>query len=97
MPRTLAGSTLRLCALLLPLGLVACAETPSPKETASSASLQRSYNQTLTKDERKSVIKDLQKATKKKKEQGEDAAEGEATPDQSAATQDAPAEAPPAE
>ena len=64
-----APSRLWLCliALLLPLGLGACADTVSSGETTSSATLQRQYDNTLTQTERKAVISDLQSATAKQK------------------------------
>jgi hypothetical protein len=64
-----APSRLWLCliALLLPLGLGACADTVSSGETTSSATLQRQYDKTLTQTERKAVISDLQSATAKQK------------------------------
>lgn len=61
----LSGLCLRLLALLLPLALGACADALSSKETASSATLQRQYDKTLTKTEREAVISDLQGATAK--------------------------------
>lgn len=65
MPR-LPGLLMRLLAVLLPLGLGACAGSLTSKETASSATLQRDYDKTLTKDEQKAVISDMQAATAKK-------------------------------
>ena len=67
MPRAPSGLCLRLLALLLPLGLGACADTMSSGETTSSATLQRQYDKTLTQTERKAVISDLQSATAKQK------------------------------
>ena len=63
MPRMLPGS-LRLLAVLLPLGLSACADTLTSKE--SSTTLQRDYDKTLTESEKKAVIDDMQSATVKK-------------------------------
>ena len=65
MPRLLPGLSLRLLAVLLPLGLSACADTLTSKETTSSTTLQRDYDKTLTKAEQKAVITDLQSATTK--------------------------------
>jgi len=65
MPRMLPGLALRLLAVLLPLGLGACADTLTSKETTSSTTLQRDYDKTLTKSEKKAVIDDLQSATAK--------------------------------
>ena len=73
MPRLLPGLSLRLLAVLLPLGLGACADTLTPKETASSTTLQRGYDKTLTQSERKAAIEDLQNATAK--QQGGEAPE----------------------
>ncbi len=67
MPR-LSALSLRLLAVLLPLGLAACADALTSKETASSTTLQRDYDKTLTKDERKDAIKDLQQAAAKKED-----------------------------
>jgi hypothetical protein len=49
---------------LLPLGLSACADTLTSKE--SSTTLQRDYDKTLTESEKKAVIDDMQSATAKK-------------------------------
>lgn len=65
MPRAPSGLCLRLLAVLIPLGLGACADTLSSDETTSSATLQRQYDKTLTNSERKAVISDLQSATAK--------------------------------
>ena len=65
MPRMLPGLALRLLAVLLPLGLGACADTLTSKETTSSTTLRRDYDKTLTKSEQKAVIDDLQSATAK--------------------------------
>jgi hypothetical protein len=59
------GLCLRLLAVLIPLGLGACADTLTSEETTSSATLQRQYDKTLTKSERSAVISDLQNATAK--------------------------------
>ncbi|MGH9806970.1 MAG: hypothetical protein ACRD9W_06865, partial [Terriglobia bacterium] len=45
----LPALSLRLMAVLLPLGLVACADALTSKDTATSATLQRDYDNTLTK------------------------------------------------
>ena len=65
MPRLLPGLSLRLLAVLLPLGLGACADTLTSKDTESSTTLQRGYDKTLTPSERKAAIDDLQNATAK--------------------------------
>ncbi len=66
MPRWPSGSLLRLLTVLLPLGLSACADTLTSKETQSSTTLQRGYDKTLTKAEQKAAISDLQNAAMKK-------------------------------
>jgi hypothetical protein len=65
MLRTLAIPSARLLAVLIPLGLSACADTLSSDETASNATLQRDYERTLTKAEQKAAISELQRATAK--------------------------------
>jgi hypothetical protein len=60
----------RLAAILLPLALAACADTLTSDEAASSATLQREYDKTLTKSERDAAISDLQSASAKKQDQG---------------------------
>jgi hypothetical protein len=65
MPHLLTRSSLRLLVLLLPLALAACADTLTSKETASSATLQRNYDKTLTKAEQKAAIDDMSAAAKK--------------------------------
>jgi hypothetical protein len=65
MLRRLIGLTLRLAVLLLPLGLAACADTISADQATSSATLQRSYDKTLSKTEQSAAISDLQKAAEK--------------------------------
>ncbi len=57
-------------AILLPLALAACADTLTSDEAASSATLQREYDKTLTKSERDAAISDLQSASAKKQDQG---------------------------
>jgi len=66
MLRIPSALALRLAALLVPLGLGACADTITADQAASSATLQRSYDRTLSKSEQKAVISDLQKAAEKK-------------------------------
>ena len=66
MPRWPSGSLLRLLTVLLPIGLSACADTLTSKETQSSTTLQRGYDKTLTKAEQKAAISDLQNAAMKK-------------------------------
>ena len=78
MPHTLPGLSLRLLAVLLPLGLGACADALTSGDVASSSELQRRYDKTLTKSEQKAVISDLQNA--KATQQGTPA------PDQTAST-----------
>lgn len=65
MPHLPTRSSLRLLAVLLPLTLGACADTLTSKETASSTTLQRDYDKTLTKGEQKAVIDDMSAAAKK--------------------------------
>ena len=65
MPHLLPRISLRLLAALLPLALGACADTLTSKETASSATLRRDYDKTLTKAEQKAVIDDMNAAAKK--------------------------------
>ena len=60
---------LRLLTVLLPLGLAACADTLTSKETASSTTLQRDYDKTLTKAEQKAAISELQNAPRKSRTQ----------------------------
>jgi len=62
-----------LIASLLSLGLSACADTLTSKETKSSSTLQRDYENTLTKSEKDEVISDLQ-AAKAKQQDGETSA-----------------------
>jgi len=85
MPRMLPGLALRLLAVLLPLGLGACADTLTSKETTSSTTLQRDYDKTLTKSEKKAVIDDLQSATAK--QQADEAPETASTGAESAEQQ----------
>jgi hypothetical protein len=60
-----------LIAILLSLGLSACADTLTSEETKPSSTLQRDYENTLTKSQKDEVINDLQAA--KAKQQGEEA------------------------
>jgi hypothetical protein len=69
MLRTLPGPGLRLLAVLLTLGLGACADTLTSNEVSSSSTLLKDYDKTLTKSEQKAAISDLQGA--KAKQQGE--------------------------
>lgn len=73
MLRTLPGHSLRLLAVVLPLGLGACADTLTSSDVASSSELLKSYNKTLTKTEQQAVIDDLKGA--KEKQQGESTSE----------------------
>ena len=58
---------LRLSAILLTLGLSACADTLAVEDSPpSSSQLQRQYDKTLSKAEQQAVISDLQGATAKK-------------------------------
>lgn len=73
MPGTRFKVSLRIFAVIVPLGLAACADTLRSDETTSSATLQRDYEKTLTKSEQQAVINDMQSATAKG--QGKGAAE----------------------
>ena len=84
MPRWVPGSLLRLLTVLLPLGLAACADTLTSKETASSSTLQRDYDKTLTKAEQKAAIDDMQSVAAKKTDP--------AAADETASTEAKPAE-----
>ena len=66
MPHLPPKRSLRLLAVLLPLTLGACADTLTSKEGASSATLQRDYDKTLTKAEQKAAIDDMQSVAAKK-------------------------------
>jgi hypothetical protein len=83
MPHLLSRRSLRLLAALLPLALGACADTLTSKENASSATLQRDYDKTLTKAEQKAAIEDMSAAAKKN---------NPTAADQTASTQAKPAE-----
>jgi hypothetical protein len=74
MPLNLSAFAHCVIAILLSLGLSACADTLTSKETKSSATLQRDYENTLTKSEKDQAISDLQAA--KAKQQGEDTSAG---------------------
>ena len=66
MPHLPPRRSLRLLAVLLPLTLGACADALTSKEGASSATLQRDYDKTLTKAEQKAAIDDMQSVAAKK-------------------------------
>jgi hypothetical protein len=68
MPHMLSGIFLRLLAVLLPLGLGACADVLTSGEATSSSELQRGYDKTLTKTEQQAVINDLQNAQAKQQD-----------------------------
>jgi hypothetical protein len=57
-------------AVLLPLGLSACADTLTSEETKSSTALRREYDKTLTTAEKQAVINDLQNAQAKQQSGG---------------------------
>ena len=76
---------LRLSAVLLLLGLSACAGVED--SPLSSSQLQRQYDKTLTKTEQQAVISDLQGATAKKEGEGGDK-EGDDGTANNAATKD---------
>jgi hypothetical protein len=73
--------TIPILAVLVPLGLAACADTlNSGKPLASNSELQRQYDKTLTKSERETAISDLEQE-KRRQEQAvkqDDAATGAA-------------------
>ena len=77
MPRALSSYALRLLALLVPLGLAACADTISSSEVTPSSQLLKEYDKTLTKSEQKAAISDLEAAQAK--------ARGEASPESTGA------------
>jgi hypothetical protein len=58
--------SLPMIALLLTLALGACAETATPDEVTSSATLLREYDKTLTKSEQEAIIRELQSAKAKR-------------------------------
>jgi hypothetical protein len=68
MLRIASGPVLRLLALVVPFGLASCADGMTSEETASSATLQRSYDKILSKSEQQAVISDLQNAKARQKE-----------------------------
>ncbi len=69
---------MRLLALLLPLGLGACADTISSNEVTPSSQLLKDYDKTLTKSEQKAAISDLEAAQAK--------ARGESSPESTGST-----------
>lgn len=68
----------QLLALLLPLGLAACADTINSNEVTPSATLLKQYDKTLTKTEQKQAISELEAAQAK--------ARGETPPDTTGST-----------
>ena len=78
MLRTLPSFALRLLALLVPLGLGACADTISSSEVTPSSQLLKDYDKTLTKAEQKAAISELEAAQAK--------ARGEASPEPTGST-----------
>jgi hypothetical protein len=78
MLRMLPTMALRLLALLVPLGLVACADTINSSEVTPSSTLLKQYDKTLTKSEQKQAISELEAAQAK--------ARGETPPDTTGAT-----------
>ena len=78
MPHALPSYALRLLAMLVPLGLAACADTISSSEVTPSSQLLKEYDKTLTKSEQKAAISDLEAAQAK--------ARGEASPESTGAT-----------
>jgi len=69
MLRTLPETAFRLLAVLLTLGLGACADTLTSNEVSSSSALLKDYDKTLSKSEQKAAISELEDA--KAKQQGE--------------------------
>ena len=83
MRRTRSGLLLRLLAVLVPLGLSACADTLTSGDTKSSSALRRDYDKTLTKAEKEAVISDMQNAQAKQQgggASGQTASTGGANP-----------------
>src|SRR4029079_3958991 len=78
MLRALPSYASRLLALLIPLGLAACADTISSSEVTPSSELLKEYDKTLTKSEQKAAISDLEAAQAK--------ARGETSPESTGAT-----------
>jgi len=78
MLRMLPSHALRLLALLIPLGLGACADTISSSEVTPSSQLLKEYDKTLTKSEQRAAISELEAAQAK--------ARGEASPESTGAT-----------
>jgi hypothetical protein len=76
--RTLPGFALRALALLIPLGVGACADTIATNEVTPSKELLKDYDKTLTRTEQKAVISDLEEAQAK--------ARGESSPDATSST-----------
>jgi hypothetical protein len=86
MLRTLPRLALRLLAVLLPLGLGACADTlTSGQPLASSTELLHGYDKTLTKTEQQAAINEL-KSDQAKAAQQESAAQQDATAAPASAT-----------
>lgn len=73
MLRTLPSFALRLLALLIPLGLAACADTIASSEVTPSSQLLKDYDKTLTKSEQQAVIDDLEEAQAKARGSGPEA------------------------
>jgi len=69
---------LRLLALMLPLGLGACADTINSSEVTPSSTLLKQYDKTLTKSEQKQAISELEAAQAK--------ARGESPPETTGST-----------
>ena len=84
MLRALPSYASSLLALLIPLGLAACADTISSSEVTPSSELLKEYDKTLTKSEQKAAISDLEAAQAK--------ARGEASPESTGATDAKPAQ-----
>ena len=87
MLRTLPSYASRLLALLIPLGLVACADTITSSEVTPSSQLLKEYDKTLTKSEQKAAISDLEAAQAKARGEAGTESTG-ATGAKSAQTQD---------
>jgi hypothetical protein len=62
MGRMLPRSSLRLLAVLFPLGLSACADSMTQDQVTSLTTLRRGYDKTLTKEEQQAAISDLEKS-----------------------------------
>lgn len=87
MLRTLPSYASRLLALLIPLGLAACADTITSSEVTPSSQLRKEYDKTLTKSEQKAAISDLEAAQAKARGEAGTKSTG-ATGAKSAQTQD---------